>query len=486
MKKQKIAICLSGAMSKLGQRFMTQESLYRDGEYVDSEICFYSIFKHIILSNPNYHFDFFIHSWNEDLKYKFISLYNPKKSLFEDNRLYNYEISKRTREPGDFAGISRSLSMKKCFQLLESYQEELGFQYDKIISYRPDLFLIKDINLSEYKDDTIYVNSFMDGQGDFHFIMNYNNLKQFKFLFDSLDVGNVHGQHSWIKRYINDFMRKEVIEDNIVAGVDQEVIRKICDGINPHISTDKFLEYKMNKDNNYTKMQRDFYNATADIMAIENHRGHDSNPDYYGLLLSDVVDKPKSWIGKKALEFGCGVGRNIDNLLQLTNWDSVDGCDISSENIARAEKFLLSTKNPKDKFNLITTSGTTIQPLSSNTYDYVMSTIVLQHIAVHEIRFSLLTDIYRVMKDGALFSFQMAQYDRSKINCAGYFDNTWNAQATNGAFDVSVNNPQDLIDDLTKIGFKNISYEIKPEWDANLKCYVASPNSSWIYIKAYK
>ena len=29
----------------------------------------------------------------------------------------------------------------------------------------------------------------------------------------------------------------------------------------------------MSQNNIYTKMQRDFYNATADNMAVENHRG---------------------------------------------------------------------------------------------------------------------------------------------------------------------------------------------------------------------
>src|SRR3972149_3826739 len=97
-------------------------------------------------------------------------------------------------------------------------------------------------------------------------------------------------------------------------------------------------------DNPFTRMQRAYYNATADIMAVENHRGHDANPDYYGLLLSDVADHPHRWQGKRALDFGCGIGRNVDNLLRLAEWEAVYGCDISQANIERAEEFLLNAE----------------------------------------------------------------------------------------------------------------------------------------------
>jgi SAM-dependent methyltransferase len=241
----------------------------------------------------------------------------------------------------------------------------------------------------------------------------------------------------------------------------------------------------MNKDNKYTIMQRNQYDSTADIMAIENHRGHDLNPDYYGLLLKDVVNAPANWNNKSALDFGCGIGRNVDNLLKLTNWNNVDGCDISKENIIRADNFLNSIYS-KDKYNLYTTSGIDLNPIESEKYDFIMSTIVLQHIAVYDIRLSILKDIFRVMKPGGLFSFQMAQYNKDYVASAQYYDNSWQAEGTNGFFDVSIDDPQDLIKDLSSIGYSNISYEIKPEWDANNKCYLSNDKSSWIFVRAYK
>lgn len=232
-------------------------------------------------------------------------------------------------------------------------------------------------------------------------------------------------------------------------------------------------------------MQRNYYDSTADIMAIENHRGHDSNPDYYNLLLKDISKNPQFWKDKVALDFGCGIGRNVDNILRLADWKRVDGCDISGENISRADKFLKSC-HPAEKFQLAVTTGTSLQPLEDNTYDFVMSTIVLQHIAVYDIRFSLLSDIYRVMNRDGLFSFQMAQYYDPSIPRANYYDNVWDANGTNGALDVNVSNPTNLIDDLVKIGYKNIIFEIRPEWDANNKCYMNTDRSNWIFVKAFK
>lgn len=238
----------------------------------------------------------------------------------------------------------------------------------------------------------------------------------------------------------------------------------------------------MDQNNKYTKMQRDQYNAGADEMAIENHRPHDLNPDYYGLLLKKVKDNPEIWKEKLALDFGCGAGRNIDNLLRLTTWAQVDGCDISIENINRTEKYLLECGHYN--FNLYTTTGIDLQPIIDTQYDFVMSTIVLQHISVHSIRTSIFNDIYRVMKTGGLFSFQMAQYDIP--HGARYYEDAWDIGGTNGVYDVSVDNPQFLMEDLNKIGYKNISFIIRPEWDPRNKCYMTCPWSRWIYIEAYK
>lgn len=231
-------------------------------------------------------------------------------------------------------------------------------------------------------------------------------------------------------------------------------------------------------------MQKSYYDSTAHIMMEQNHKGHNSNPDYYDILLKEVVSDLEYWKNKTALDFGCGCGRNIKNLLERTSFERVDGCDISQENIVKSNEYLLGSGIQSDKFQLYTTTGTTLEPIPSDHYDFVMSTIVLQHICVHDIRFSLLKDIFRVLKNDGLFSFQMIQYDRSKTKAAHYNDNEWNATGTNGRYDISIDDPQDMINELKAIGFKNITYEIRPEWDANHEHYIH--DNKWIFFKANK
>ncbi len=243
----------------------------------------------------------------------------------------------------------------------------------------------------------------------------------------------------------------------------------------------------IDENNKYTKMQRDYYNSTADLMAKENHRKHNSNPDYYGILLSEVKNYPDFFKDKTALDFGCGCGRNVKNLIDLALWYRVDGCDISHDNIKRAKDYLIHNGVHGSKFFLHTTDGVSLHPIKDNQYDYVMSTIVLQHICVHEIRLSILKDIYRVLKTDGMFSFQIAKYNRflSSRQFTDYFENNWDALKTNGKVDVSVDKPDDLIKELDQIGFKNISYDIRPEWDYKNEKYFTNGNE-WIFVKCYK
>jgi hypothetical protein len=115
-----------------------------------------------------------------------------------------------------------------------------------VIVYRYDVLLWKDIVLSNYDLSEIYVNAHHDSNGDFHFIMNSDNASNFKYLYDSIKLGNHYRMHFWIKNYVNHYMKKNLIMDEIIPGNHQEVIRKIYGfSINAgHLSMEKFLSYQ--------------------------------------------------------------------------------------------------------------------------------------------------------------------------------------------------------------------------------------------------
>jgi SAM-dependent methyltransferase len=227
------------------------------------------------------------------------------------------------------------------------------------------------------------------------------------------------------------------------------------------------------ENNIYTQMQIRTY-----APGTSNHDEHNTNPDYWDILLSDLKDK-NLWEDKVALDFACGKGRNVTNMLSICDWKRIDGIDISQSNIDFCNDQYDIKIYPS---NWYCNNGTDVSNLKSNEYDFIMSTIALQHIPVYDIRKSLITDLLRTLKPGGLFSFQMG-YGEGLDSPIGprsaYYDNTYDATNTNSAHDVRVHNEQDVIEDLSTIGYNNITTIVRPS-------YSDSGHEKWIYIKAYK
>ena len=215
---------------------------------------------------------------------------------------------------------------------------------------------------------------------------------------------------------------------------------------------------------------------SAYAIGTSNHEEHNTNPDYWDILLGDLKDK-ENWNEKNGLDFACGKGRNVTNMLSLCDWNRVDGVDISSANIEFC-KATYSNQNSDWYCN----SGTNVSDLKDNEYDFIMSTIALQHIPVYDIRKSLITDLLRTLKPGGLFSFQMGYGDGLESSIGqrvSYFENYYNATGTNSICDVRVQSEDEIISDLMQIGFVNITTEIK-------NSYSDDGHTHWIYVKAYK
>lgn len=233
----------------------------------------------------------------------------------------------------------------------------------------------------------------------------------------------------------------------------------------------------------YAVMQKNFYNNIVETMN-ENHRRHDVNLDYKNILLKPIEDNKKTlFLNEYALDFGCGHGRNVSNVLLWFPdiFKRVDGVDISEKNIEHCYKNVKAEINDESKYHFYVNNGVDLSELKSNFYIFVMSTITLQHICVHEIRFSLMSEIYRILKDGGIFSFQMG-YSPVKSNTLppwGYYKNKYDVNSSNGFNDVTINDPTNVIDDLQQIGFKNITFTIKNGFE--------DPNhSKWIYFTCFK
>lgn len=224
-------------------------------------------------------------------------------------------------------------------------------------------------------------------------------------------------------------------------------------------------------DNQYTNMQKNAYAG-----GTSNHDEHNINPDYWEILLGDLLETDK-WKEKNALDFACGKGRNVTNLYNLCDWNRVDGVDISQANIDYCKQTYTNRTS-----NWYCNNGIDVSELKDNEYDFIMSTIALQHIPVYDIRKSIITDLFRTLKSNGLFSFQMGYGSGLESELGkrvSYFENYYDAPGTNSVCDVRVQNENEIIKDLEEIGFVNITTTIKDSFSD-------SGHPQWIYVKAYK
>jgi len=230
------------------------------------------------------------------------------------------------------------------------------------------------------------------------------------------------------------------------------------------------------ENNKYTEMQLNQYNAEAHTWSEANREpvvgsfdAHNSWEDYK--LLFTNIDNPSE---KIAIDFGCGPGRNLVKYKDF--FKRLDGVDISPINIEKARAY--TTNNGIANINLYTNNGIDLHGIESNTYDIVMSTITLQHICVYDIRKSYFKEFFRILKNNGTFTAQMGFGDRLD-KAVDYYENYYDAPATNSACDTRVTSSDQLKKDLIEIGFKNFQYTISHTGPGD-----SHPN--WIYFSAEK
>lgn len=187
---------------------------------------------------------------------------------------------------------------------------------------------------------------------------------------------------------------------------------------------------------------------------------------------------------KYALDFGCGIGRMIKRMNLF--FDRVDGIDISEINLKYAKNYCGDCKN---KPLLFLTEGMKFDAINSSRYNFVYSTIAMQHIAVHAVRVSILSEMFRVLVDGGSIAIQMTyiddihkhpKYNRisSKVKplrgVASWSDNAVWAMTTNSGYDTVLDKKgiTDLKSDLRSIGFKSIVIKFAPSPHIGTEEYV--------------
>ena len=181
------------------------------------------------------------------------------------------------------------------------------------------------------------------------------------------------------------------------------------------------------------------------------YQEHDDNPDYWSILFGDVTKEPNLWKDKVVLDFGFGFGGNIKNLFKIAEWKKIYGAEIADRFVDFGKEFLKLSGFDENRFDLFETNGYDLSYIDDNCVDLITSIVVLQHIALYQVRYNIFKEFYRVMKNDGILSFQMNR---------GTGINYYSTEFTHGRPNCNVENENQLIDDLVEIGFKreNISF----------------------------
>jgi len=258
----------------------------------------------------------------------------------------------------------------------------------------------------------------------------------------------------------------------------------------------------MSDKDTYANMQKTKYEGKAQRWRVHgDHRnavvgGFNEHNNWKGYeLLHKGVDTENLVM----LDFGCGPGRNVVKYWE--DFKRVDGVDIGSLNIENAKKWMEYNNISSDRSNLYVNNGLDLSEIKSETYDVIMSTIAIQHICSHSIRYGLFEEFYRVLKPGGYITIQMGYWgdnpDHPLSPCkmcrlkgepgscthptaVDYYENYYDAPNTNGAHDTKVSSPSELENDLIKIQFKNFEFTIAKTgpWDRR--------HPKWIFFRAWK
>lgn len=228
-------------------------------------------------------------------------------------------------------------------------------------------------------------------------------------------------------------------------------------------------EYRDMQKNAYEHYSRTF--DTAQKECVGNWDAHEKYP-YEEYLLENYND-----IYDGALDFGCGVGRMMKRMLE--KFVFVDGADICEKNIQHAKQYLSDVESNKRKLFLV--DG--ISCSFDEAYNFIYSTICMQHICVYETRKQILKDFLEMLIPDGQCCIQMGfGWD----NGTTWFDNHYQAKSTNAGHDVCIPNDAHLPKiekDFLDIGYKKADFRLKetphPELD---KSY----HNKWIFIDLWK
>lgn len=164
------------------------------------------------------------------------------------------------------------------------------------------------------------------------------------------------------------------------------------------------LVEKMRRDwDERAKENARYYVATAQSEWSDEDYFESGRKNVYHEILTDMdnVCRGKDPKDMNVIEIGCGSGRITRALSDV--FGHVYGVDISGEMVRQAKESLHDRPNA----HVFQNNGADLQVLGDIQADFAFSYIVFQHIPSREVIYSYVREVFRLLRPGGLFKFQV-------------------------------------------------------------------------------
>ena len=261
----RIAICFYGLVG-------SRVNKNGEGEDLDPKVA-YKYYKEFILNNAKDKIDIFIHTWSIDHKKELLKIYNPKLSVFEEQKQFKksllhpdikkfksifnlknlilkflfvkkYHSRLEMLKKQSFRAYSRWYSNKRVLELMNTYQSKEKIMYDCVMVTRLDIGFFKKINFHDLELSNFYAgyrnnapNKKNNFKGDYEnelsdkefndlwFISNSRDMIKFSKLFDLIENYNI-SPHKSSFQHVNKYVKPKKIEYLMYRWFDFELIRR--------------------------------------------------------------------------------------------------------------------------------------------------------------------------------------------------------------------------------------------------------------------
>ncbi|MBV8843365.1 MAG: class I SAM-dependent methyltransferase [Bryobacterales bacterium] len=134
-------------------------------------------------------------------------------------------------------------------------------------------------------------------------------------------------------------------------------------------------------------------------------------------ILTDMTNicQGKDPAAMRVVEIGCGAGRLTRPLSNV--FGEVHAVDVSGEMVKRAR----AATADRPGVHIYQNNGCDLSVIPPREYDFAYSAIVFQHIASREIIESYVREVWRLLRPGALFKFQV----QGDVNVQTHPGDTW-------------------------------------------------------------